>query len=262
MPLSTKTKVLLFGGIPALGVAWLIGRSDGKSRVQRDPLLGSEQWASRQAANSMASAPSSLLSRSQLKAYSVMDDKAAAQRDRYQLRHPGGHSPFFTPTPGPGKPPIQPAPLPQDAAMLPPPPPAAAAPPSPPPAVVSTVSPMPAPPLPLSVLPAAPAAAPPASAAHVRGLLREKGAPAAPPRARHRYPLPTGLTVTEALDVLVRDVARHAAFVVRLWAAAAGPFSRPRPACSPSQLSTHTRPNPAQHNEGRFSCHFCPSNTA
>ena len=253
MPLSTKTKVLLIGGIPALGVAWLIGRNDGKSRAQRDPLLqgpllGSEQWASRQAANSMASAPSSLLSRSQLKAYSVMDDKAAQQLHRYQKRHPGAHPPYFSPTPEAGEQQLArpPAPPPHDAAMTagvplkpaeppPPQPPAAAA-------AMPTVSPMPpAPPpaLPLSVPPAvppaaapaaAPPAAPPASAAHVRGLLREKGAPAAPPRVHHRYPLPTGLTVTEALDVLVRDVARHAAFVVRAVGrgGARGPLFRGR----------------------------------
>ena len=228
MPLSTQTKVVLVGGIPALGVAWLLHRySDGKPVAPpppprrplfRDPSLGfpTEQWASRQAANSMASAPSSLLSRGQLKAFSAMDDLAGDQQARYAQLHPGSHPPFFTPTPDEPKAPEPMAALPAAAAAAPP---------------VPTAAP--------SVPPAAPSA-PPASAALVRGLLQKDKA-AAPPRVHHKYPLPSGLTVHDALDVLVRDVARHAAFVVRRRPGAPPahggcPFAHPPP----------PRPPPAQ----------------
>ena len=206
MPLSSQSKVLLVATVPACTVGYLLHRywdagGSGGPLPPRDPRLGavpaSTQWAARAAAANMAPPPSSILERGSAtgpKAFTVMTEKSAAQKERYELRHPHHpHTavPSWTPPTLPLSPPTSDAGIEKSLAVV------AAA-----PELVR-----------LPILPsdagiiekslAAAAAAPEL----VRSLLLGDGA------AHHQYPLPSGLTVHQALDVLVHDVSRHAELV-------------------------------------------------
>ena len=180
MPLSSQSKVLLVATVPACTVGYLLHRywdagGSGGPLPPRDPRLGavpaSTQWAARAAAANMAPPPSSILERGSAtgpKAFTVMTEKSAAQKERYELRHPHHpHTAFpsWTPPTLPLSPPTSDAGIEKSLAA------AAAAP------------------------------------ELVRSLLLGDGA------AHHQYPLPSGLTVHQALDVLVHDVSRHAELV-------------------------------------------------
>jgi hypothetical protein len=131
-------------------MGWLLHRWDQDGKSNRTPELpGAQdaQWAARAAVASMAAPP--LAATQSLKAFSVMTEKASAQKERYAARHPRVIPSWEPPE--------------------------------------------------LEV-----------EAALVRKLLEARGGLEL---KHHRYPLPSGLTVGEALHVLVKDVERHAAFI-------------------------------------------------
>lgn len=168
-------------------MGWLLHRwdQDGKSNRGPGPALGKNrgpltsavdpnaQWAARAAVASMAAPP--LAATQSLKAFSVMTEKASAQKERYAARHPH---------------------------------------------VIPSLIPSWEPPE-LEV-----------EAALVRKLLEARGGLEL---KHHRYPLPSGLTVGEALHVLVKDVERHAAFIHN-----EGRFTPPSPIMAPARKHAAT----------------------